>query len=101
MSEPDPDLLGAMEGMTMDEVFDFIRAYNEAQAPEQTEVEVLLDALEGVLEQACYGEVGSGEYDSMALTAYAHGLRVLAKYGRVKIVHEVGRRVIAERPASE
>jgi len=51
-----------------------------------------LDILDDVLGQACFSD---GEYDSMALSAYARGLRFLAKKGIVKIEREYGRRVIA------
>lgn len=54
-----------------------------------------LDILAAVIEQAC-GDRKSAELDSMALTAYADGLRLLARYHRVTITHEYGRRVIAE-----
>ena len=56
----------------------------------------LLDALEDVVNQACYASgPGAGSHlDSMALSAYAHGMRVLAKLGRIEIEHEVGRRVL-------
>jgi hypothetical protein len=57
-------------------------------------VEELLDALEDVVNQACWSN-DDGLLDSMALSAYAHGLRTLAEYGRVTIEHSVGRRVIA------
>lgn len=57
----------------------------------------LLDILEDVLSQACLtdAEDGSRLFDSMAISAYADGLRVLAEHGRVDIVNEYGRRVIA------
>jgi hypothetical protein len=57
------------------------------------EVENLLDALEDVINQAC-GDNGD-TLDSMALSAYARGMRVLAEYGRVKIEQDAGRRVSA------
>ena len=38
----------------------------------------------------------NGTLDSGALTAYAHGLHDMAKRGRVRITHDVGRRVLAE-----
>ena len=53
-----------------------------------------LDTLQGVLSQACWNQL-DGEYDSLALSAYADGLRLLAKHNRVTITHEAGRRVIA------
>jgi hypothetical protein len=55
----------------------------------------LLDALESMVNQAC-GVSGSDTLDSMAISAYASAIRLLAKYGRVKIKTEAGRRVIAE-----
>lgn len=63
-----------------------------------TEIEELLDTLENVISQACgaCGPGGQGNLDSMALSAYAEGIRVLAAHGRVRIIEEVGRRVIAE-----
>lgn len=54
-----------------------------------------LDILRWVLAQACGDREVTGMYDSMALSAYADGLRLLAKHGLVEITHEVGRRVIA------
>jgi hypothetical protein len=57
-------------------------------------IEELLETLADVINQACSGP--DGELDSMALSAYADGLRVLAEHGRVRITHEAGRRVIAE-----
>lgn len=62
----------------------------------------LLDALQDMVDQNCYDDA-SNTYDSMALSAHAHALRVLAEHGRVAITHEVGRRVIAHpvRPAPE
>ena len=58
----------------------------------------LLDVLEDVISQACgaCGPGGQGNLDSMALSAYADGIRVLAAHGRVRITSEGGRRVIAE-----
>jgi len=55
--------------------------------------EPLLDILADVINQACCHE---GGLDSMALSAYADGIRLLAEYGRVRIIEEYGRRVIAE-----
>jgi len=55
----------------------------------------LLDTLYDVITQACL--LPAGSYDSMALSAYADGIRVLAKAGRLVIVKDDGRRVIAER----
>jgi hypothetical protein len=57
------------------------------------DAEILLDALEDVVNQAC-GDNG-GQLDSMALSSYARGMRILAEHGRIKIEHDVGRRVIA------
>ena len=52
----------------------------------------ILDALQEVIEQACTDS--DGKLDSMALTSYAYGMRVLEKHGRIKIESEFGRRVI-------
>ena len=52
----------------------------------------LLDALHDCVNQAC---LVNGEYDSMALSAYADALELLEEHGRVKITEEFGRRVIA------
>jgi hypothetical protein len=46
-----------------------------------------------VLNQACRQD--TGEFDSMALSAYADGLRYLAKHNIIDINCEYGRRVIA------
>lgn len=65
----------------------------------------LIDALEDVVNQACvtFEQVEDGPnpslvqsevLDSMALSAYAHGMRVLARLGRIEIQTSVGRRVI-------
>jgi hypothetical protein len=65
--------------------------------PEPSRVD-LLDALEDVLNQACGedGPDGKRYMDSMALSAYAIGLRTLEKSGRIRITKSYGRRVIAE-----
>ena len=57
----------------------------------------LLEALEDVIGQACidYDDDDLNYIDSMGLSAYAHGIRLLAKYGRCTIEHDVDRWVIA------
>jgi hypothetical protein len=57
-----------------------------------TERDALRDALMEAVQQACYHK--DGEVDSMALSAYADALRLLATAGLFTITHEVGRRVI-------
>lgn len=58
------------------------------------------DALLGMVEQHCQGgsleDVNEGLLDSMALSASAKAMRVLAKAGRIEIVSEYGRRVIGK-----
>lgn len=60
----------------------------------------LRQELRSVLWQAC-GEVDptpgslAMHYDSNALSAYADGLRLLARLGLVRITKEAGRRVLA------
>jgi len=50
-----------------------------------------------VINQACFIEKGKlGELDSCALSAYADGIRLLAGYSKVKILSDIGRRVIAK-----
>lgn len=58
------------------------------------EIEKLLDALEDITSQACF--MGNDKpWDSMALSANAHAMRVLSDHGILEITKEVGRRVIA------
>lgn len=53
--------------------------------------------LEDCLRQACYDvSHGSDTYDSMALSAYAEGLRFMADLGKFKIENEFARRVIGK-----
>jgi hypothetical protein len=52
----------------------------------------LLDILARVIGQAC--EDGSGEIDSMALTAYAMGIDLLEEYGLLEVSASEGRRRI-------
>lgn len=56
----------------------------------------LLDLIHDLVEQSCWQE-GTRQYDSIAVGAYADALRVLEDHGRVRVVQEVGRRVIAEK----
>lgn len=67
------------------------------------ERDCLLDALEDVVNQACSNphDPKDPELDSMALSAYAHGMRTLAKYGWLEINSEHGRRVIGQRTEHE
>jgi hypothetical protein len=60
-------------------------------------IEELLDVLTDVIHQACWDGGNRNQLDSMAVSAYADGIYVLAANGRVAITHEAGRRVIAER----
>jgi hypothetical protein len=57
------------------------------------EYERLRDILEDLVAQAC---TVNGELDSMATRTGAEALRYLAEIGRVKIIDEHGRRVIAK-----
>lgn len=61
--------------------------------PVDPQVRDVLDALADVLGQAC-GQP-DGRLDSLSLTAYAEGLRLLSRYERVVIEEERGRHVIA------
>lgn len=62
----------------------------------QTQAErELLNALEDAIFQQCY--LSDSSIDSMGISSYATGLRILADYGRVKITRDTARRVIAKR----
>jgi len=67
----------------------------EQLAAFEREREQLRDALLDVLNQACGSD--DGRLNSMALSAYADALRLLAEYGLVTIEDERGRCVIARR----
>lgn len=86
-------------------VVNWIGVYDRAEEPGQTlrrliehaldvERDELRDTLLDVLSQAC-GTSDDGALDSLALSAYADGLRLLAKHKVITIEGEVGRRVIA------
>jgi hypothetical protein len=63
----------------------------------EAERDELVDALGDAISQATWEGSGENEvYDSGALSAYARGLHLLAKYGEVEIVSEHGRRIIAK-----
>ena len=67
----------------------------------EEEQKELLDVLFGVILQACsvgYPQNSDWHLDSMALSYYSDGIRMLAKHGMVKIESEYGRRVIAVLP---
>lgn len=57
----------------------------------------LLEALEDMVNQHCTvnTDVGPSYLDSMALSANADAMRLLAKHNRIVIKNEYGRRVIA------
>lgn len=59
------------------------------------EIADLEETLEAAIWQACSDH---GGVDSMAITAYADGIRLLAKRGKLRIESEYGRRVIAVLP---
>jgi hypothetical protein len=62
------------------------------EKPAKTELDEVLDTLADVLAQSC--GLPDGRLDSMALRAYAEGIRLLHRYKRVVIEDERGRRVI-------
>jgi hypothetical protein len=62
----------------------------------RNDVDELLDLVEDLTRQGCAID-DDGTVDSMALSAYADGLRTLAAAGRYEILTEHGRRVIAKR----
>lgn len=64
--------------------------------PEESDV---LEVVEGVVRQAC--TMDDGTLDSMALTYYRDAIKLLAQAGRVEIVSEAGRRIIARWPTKD
>lgn len=73
-----------------------MRGVTRPQTP--AEIDELLNALEDTIAQACWIENVPGseaQLDSMALSSYATAMRLLAHYGRIVILHQYGRRVIA------
>jgi hypothetical protein len=56
---------------------------------------IVLETLADVINQACLQD-DDETLDSMAVSAYADGLRVLADFNRVEIITQAGRRVIAK-----
>jgi len=62
----------------------------------QARIDAALDAVEDCIGQAC--DDGGPNLDSMALSAYARGMRLLAQHGRLVIDSEYGRRVIGHWP---
>lgn len=70
------------------------RIYDEISASTRREVEAeLLEFVESAVVQGCYGS--DGLLDSMAISTWAEGIRLLAAHGRAEIIEEHGRRVIA------
>lgn len=71
------------------------RVYDEVAAVIRRDVEdELLEYVESAVIQAC--ALGDGVLDSMAISTWADGIRLLAAHGRVDITEEYGRRVIAK-----
>ena len=54
----------------------------------------LLDALQEMVAQHCESTEAQCTLDSCAISSNADAMRILAKYGRLKIEREFGRRVI-------
>ena len=54
--------------------------------------ERLIEALLDSIVQACTNT--DGDLDSLALTAYADAMSLLAELGKIEILSEIGRRVI-------
>ena len=70
------------------------RMYDEISASTRREVEgELLEFVEEAVIQACLDD--KDIVDSMAISTWAEGIRLLAAHGRAEIIEEHGRRVIA------
>jgi hypothetical protein len=76
--------------------FDLIVALYAELNDTKAEVERLTELVDDLTIQSTYGEHDANTFDSGAITAYAEGLRDMARRGRVRITHERYRRVIAE-----
>jgi len=61
----------------------------------EAEVERLTELVDDLTIQSTYGEYDANTLDSGAISAYAEGLRDMARRGKVRITHEKYRRVIA------
>lgn len=61
--------------------------------PPSGALEEVLDALEATIWQDC-GKIENDTVDSCFITLHAHAIRVLAKYGRVKIAYDNGGRLV-------
>jgi hypothetical protein len=66
-------------------------------APEGDMTANLLDLAEGLVEQFATSASDSSQLDSMGMSVLADAMRVLAAAGRIKIIVEGGRRVLARR----
>ncbi len=71
----------------------------DVQYVRQSELLNALDKLEDVIHQSCADD--ANKLDSRALTSYARGMRLLARYGRIVIDKEAHRRVIAHYPLEQ
>jgi hypothetical protein len=62
----------------------------------EEEANELLEALMDMVGQHCDERDEGGRLSSACISANAFALRTLAKHGKVKIIHEYGRGVVAE-----
>jgi hypothetical protein len=87
-------------GDTVDDAIHFIADQIDAsQSPKSMpsccREQALVDTIENMVLQSCLRT--DGLIDSMAITAYAEAMDILADYGKIEITSSCGRRVIARR----
>jgi len=61
----------------------------------QAELTYAIELIEDLVHQACQGTGENYDLDSMEISNYVEAIRYLVKHGRIEIVEEYGRRVIA------
>ena len=67
---------------------------NKIKVPQTEQEKDMLESIFDFVLQAC--SVEDDKLDSMCSSTYADGIKTLAEYGKVKILKERGRRIIAK-----
>lgn len=78
------------------DLLEFYEAQNAVLLKEQSELQELVMDL---VTQACW--TSDGSFDSCAISTFAEAMRYLASKGKLKIMYESHRRVIAHYPDEE
>ena len=80
---------------------EYYQWYIKEYCVKKEDCEELLELVEDFVCQGCSMDKEGRVFDSMALSTYAYALRLLARFGKVKIIREYGDRVIAKRMGEE